>query len=89
MWAEASTPQTTSFPRKPSPSDCKCVCESAGSHWDSQWRTAGSVVRQLGFPPGAIGISTSQRIGHTVSRALKQKDLYLGTGPSWTLCKNM
>ena len=31
----------------------------------------------------------TQRIGHTVSRALKQKNLYLGTGPSWTLCKNM
>ena len=31
----------------------------------------------------------TQRIGHTVSRALKRKNLYLGTGPSWTLCKNM
>ena len=30
---------------------------------------------QLGFPPGAIRISTSQRIGHTVSRALKQKNV--------------
>ena len=29
-----------------------------------------------GLPPGAIRISTSQRIGHTVSRALKQKNMY-------------
>ena len=34
-------------------------------------------------------LHTSQRIGHTVSRALKQKNLYLGTGPGWTLCKSM
>ena len=31
--------------------------------------------------------SVSQHI--TVSRALKQKNLYLGTGPGWTLCKSM
>ena len=34
-------------------------------------------------------LSTSQPLGHTVSRALKQKNLYLGTGPGWTLCKRM
>ena len=34
-------------------------------------------------------LSTSQPLGHTVSRALKQKNLYLGTGPGWTLCKSM
>ena len=34
-------------------------------------------------------LSTSQQLGHTVSRALKQKNLYLGTGPGWTLCKSM
>ena len=33
--------------------------------------------------------STSQPLGHTVSRALKQKNLYLGTGPGWTSCKSM
>ena len=31
----------------------------------------------------------SMRIGHTVSRALKQKNLYLGIGPGWTICKSM
>ena len=34
-------------------------------------------------------LSTSQPLGHTVPRALKQKNLYLGTGPGWTLCKSM
>ena len=34
-------------------------------------------------------LSTSQPLGHTVSRALKQKNLYLGTGPGWTLRKSM
>ena len=34
-------------------------------------------------------LSTSQPLGHTVSRALKQKNLYLGTGPGWTSCKSM
>ena len=34
-------------------------------------------------------LSTSQPLGHTVSRVLKQKNLYLGTGPGWTLCKSM
>ena len=34
-------------------------------------------------------LSTSQPLGHTVSQALKQKNLYLGTGPGWTLCKSM
>ena len=33
-------------------------------------------------------LSTSQPLGHTVSQALKQKNLYLGTGPGWTLCKS-
>ena len=31
----------------------------------------------------------TQRVGHTVSRALKQKNLYLGTGPVRTLSKSM
>ena len=34
-------------------------------------------------------LSTSQPLGHTVARALKQKNLYLGTGPGWTSCKSM
>ena len=34
-------------------------------------------------------LSTSQPLGHTVSRALKQTNLYLGTGPGWTLCIGM
>ena len=34
-------------------------------------------------------LSTSQPLGHMVTRALKQKNLYLGTGPRWTLCKSM
>ena len=34
-------------------------------------------------------LSTSQPLGHTVSQALKQKNLYLGTGPGWTICKCM
>ena len=43
-----------------------------------------------GLPAGRHqDLSTSQPLGHTVSRALKQKNLYLGTGPGWTLCKSM
>ena len=34
-------------------------------------------------------LSTSQPLGHTVSQALKQKNLYLGIGPGWTLRKSM
>ena len=34
-------------------------------------------------------LSTSPRLGHTVSRAHKRDNLYLGTGPSWTLCIGM
>ena len=34
-------------------------------------------------------LSTSQPLGHTVSQARKQKNLYLGTGPGRTLCKSM
>ena len=34
-------------------------------------------------------VSTSQPLGHTVSRARKQNYLYLGTGPGWTLCRSM
>ena len=34
-------------------------------------------------------LSTSQPLGHTVSRALRHDNLYVGTGPDWTLCKNM
>ena len=34
-------------------------------------------------------LSTSQPLGHTVSQALKHKNMYLGTGPGWTLCKSM
>ena len=67
--------------RRP-PSDCKCVCESVGSHWDC--------IQATGLPAWRHqDLSTSQRIGHTVSRALKQKNLYLGTGPGWTLSKSM
>ena len=34
-------------------------------------------------------LSTSQPVGHTVSQALKQMNLYLGTCPGWTSCKNL
>ena len=34
-------------------------------------------------------LSTSQPLRHTVSQALKQKNMYLGTGPGWTLFKSM
>ena len=34
-------------------------------------------------------LSTSQPLGHAVSQVLKQKNLYLGTGPGCTLCKSM
>ena len=34
-------------------------------------------------------LSTSQPLRHTVSRALKHDNLYLGTGPGWTLCIGM
>ena len=38
---------------------------------------------------GHQDLSPSQPLGHTVSRALKKKNLYLGTGPGWTSCKSM
>ena len=31
----------------------------------------------------------TQPLGHTVSRALNHDNLYLGTGPGWTLCMSM
>ena len=34
-------------------------------------------------------LSTSQPLRHTVSRTLKHDNLYLGTGPGWTLCIGM
>ena len=97
VWAEASTPQTTSFPgrltevRTPEVATRLQVCLRVGR------LTLGLTVADRWEYSQATGLpawrhqdlSTSQPLGHTVSRARKQKNLYLGTGPGWTLCKSM
>ena len=97
VWAEASTPQTTSFPgrltrvRTPEVATRLQVCLRVGR------LTLGLTVADRLECSQATGLpawrhqdlSTSQPLGHTVSRALKHDNLYLGTGPGWTLCRSM
>ena len=97
VWAEASTPQTTSFPGRLTEVRTPEVATRLQVRLRVGRLTLGLTVAERWECSQATGLpawrhqdlSTSQRIGHTVSRALKQKNLYLGTGPGWTLCKSM
>ena len=95
MCAEASTPQTTSFPGRLT----EVRTPEAATRLQVRLRvgrlTLGRTVADRWECSQATGLpawrhqdlSTSQPLGHTVSRALKQKILYSGTGPGWTLRK--
>ena len=97
MWAEASTPQTTSFPgrltevRTPEAATrlqvrLRVGRLTLGLTVADRWEC----IQATGLPAWRHqDLSTSQPLGHTVSQALKQKNLYLGTGPGWTLRKSM
>ena len=97
VWAEASTPQTTSFPGRPTEVRTTEVATrpqvrlrvgrltlglTVADRWDCSQAAELPAWRHQ-------DLSTSQPLGHTVSRALKQKNLYLGTGPGRALCKSM
>ena len=97
MRAEASTPQTTSFPgrltevRTPEVATRLQVRLRVGrlkleltvaDRWECSQATGLPAWRHQ-------ALSTSQPLGHTVSRARKQKNLYLGTCPGRTSCKSM
>ena len=92
-----STPQTTSFPgrltevRTPEVTTRLQVRLRLGrlilgltvpDRWECSQATGPPAWRHQ-------DLSTSQPLGHTVSRALKHDNLYLGAGPGWTLCKHM
>ena len=97
MWAEALTPQTTSFPGRLTEVRTPEVAVRLQVRLRVGRLTLGLTVADRWECSQATGLpawrhqdlSTSQPLGHTVSRALKQKNLYLGTGPGWTLCKSM
>ena len=97
MWAEASPPQTTSFPGRLTEVRTLEVATRLQVRLRVGRLTLGLAVADRWECSQATGLpawrhqdlSTSQPLGHTVSRALKQKNLYLGTGPGWTLCKSM
>ena len=97
VWAEASTPQTTSFPGRLTEVRTPEVATRLQVRLRVGRLTLGLTVADRWECSQATGLpawrhqdlSTSQPLGHTVSRALKQKNLYLGTGPGWTLCKSM
>ena len=96
MWAEVWTSQTTSFPGRLT----EVRTPEAATRLQVRLRvgrlTLGLTVADRWECSQATGLpawrhqdlSTSQPLGHTVSRALKQKNLYSGTGPGWTLCKS-
>ena len=93
MWAEASTPQTTSFPGRLTQVRTPEVATRLQVRLRVGRLTLGLTVADCWECIQATGLpawrhqdlSTSQPLGHTVSRALKQKNL--GTGPGWTLVK--
>ena len=97
MWAEASTPQTTSFPGRLTEVRTPEVATRLQVRLPVGRLTLGLTVADRLECSQATGLSawghqdlsTSQPLGHTVSRALKQDNLYLGTGPGWTLCRSM
>ena len=96
MWAESSTPQTTSFPGRLTE-----VRSTGGRHPTAMCLRVGRLTlgltvadrwecSQATRPPAWRHQDLhTQRIGHTVPRTLKQKNMYLGTGPGWTICRNM
>ena len=96
MWAEASTPQTTSFPGRVTEVRTPEVATRPQVRLRVGRLTLGLTVADRWECIQATGLpawrhqdlSTSQPLGHTVSRALQQKNLYLGTGPGWTLCRS-
>ena len=96
VWAEASTPQTC-FPGKLTKVRTPEVATRLQVRLRVGRLTLGLTVADRWECSQATGLpawrhqdlSTSQPLGHTVSRALKQKNLYLGTGPGWTLCKSL
>ena len=97
MWAEASTPQTTSFPGRLTEVRTPEVATRLQVRLQVGRLTLGLTVADRWECSQATGppawrhqdLSTSQPLGHTVPRALKEKNLYVGTGPGWTLCKSM
>ena len=97
VWAEASTPQTTSFPGRLTEVRTAEVATQLQVHLRVGRLTLGLTVADRWECSQATGLPawrhqdlrTSQPLGHTVSRALKHDNLYLGTGPGWTLCKSM
>ena len=97
MWAEVSTPQTTSFPGRLTEVRTPEVATRLQVRLRVGRLTLGLTVADRWECIQATGLpawrhqdlSTSQPLGHTVSQALKQKNLYLGTGPGWTSCKSM
>ena len=96
VWAEASTPQTTSFPGRLTEVRSPEVATRLQVGLRVDRLTLGLTVADHSECSQATGppawchqdLSTSQPLGHTVSQALKQKNLCLGTGPGWTLCKS-
>ena len=97
MWAEASTPQTTSFQGRLTEVRTPEVATRLQARLLIGRLTLGLTVADRWECIQATGLpawrhqdlSTSQPLGHTVSQALKQKNLYLGTGPGCTICKGM
>ena len=92
-----STPQTTSFPGKLTEVRTPEVATQLQVRLRVGRLTLGLTVADCWECTQATGLpawrhqdlSTSQPLGHRVSRALKQKNPYLGTGPGWTFCKSM
>ena len=97
VWAEASTPQNTSFlsrlteVRTPKVATRLQVCLRAGrlalgltvaDRWECGQATGLAAWRHQ-------DLSTSQPLRHTVSQAFKHDNLYLGTSPGWTFCIGM
>ena len=92
-----STPQTTSFPGRLTEVRTPEVATQLQVRLRVARLTLGLTVADRWECSQATGLpawrhqdlSTSQPLGHTVSRALKHDNRYLGTGPGWTLCKSM
>ena len=97
VWAEASTPQTTSFPGRLTEVRTPEVATRLQVRLRVGRLTLGLTVADRWECSQATGLpawrhqdlSTSQPLGHTVSRANTRDNLYLGTGRGWTLCRNM
>ena len=92
VWAEASTPQTTSFPGRLTKVRTPKVATRLQVRLRVGRLTLGLTVADRWECSQATGLptwrhqdlSTSQPLGHTVARALKHDNRYLGTGPGWT-----